>query len=619
MLNKIKKPEEIKKLTFDELEKLAIEVRKRIIKVSSKNGGHIAPSLGATDITIALLKIFDPLNDRIIWDVGHQSYAYKILTERNEKFDTLRQIDGISGFNNTAESKYDAFSVGHASTSISAALGISVGKRIRQESGSTVAIIGDGALTGGMAFEALNHAGHLQKDMLVILNDNHMSISKTVGGLQSYLAKILVSKFYNKLKDGIWNFFQKFPKRISRRLVIALQTFEENLINTFAPVTIFEEIGLKYVGPIDGHDIEKMSTIFRKAKENMIGPILIHVITQKGKGYHHAENDSTKFHGIAPYEIESGKTTVKNGKSYSKIFGDTLSEMATKNKNIVAITAAMADGTGLSDFAKKFPNRFFDVGIAEQHAITFAGGLATRGLKPFIAIYSTFMQRAIDQIIHDIALQKLPVVLCLDRAGLVGEDGATHHGAFDFSYLNFVPNLVTMAPTCATEFIKMLKFAENFNDGPIAIRYPRGTAIKSNRSIEKIELGKAEIVKNGKDIAVLGIGKSFDDAKKITKLLEKDGLSPTLINPRFLKPLDKNSLNNLVITHKIFFTIEDNSLAGGFGSTIKDFFASTDAIVHSFGLPDKFITHGNTEKLREINQLQPQQIYTQIKKIIEKC
>ncbi|MBT3168451.1 MAG: 1-deoxy-D-xylulose-5-phosphate synthase [Candidatus Cloacimonetes bacterium] len=617
MLNKIKNPEEIKKLTFKDLEKLATEVRERIIEVSSKNGGHIAPSLGATDITIALLKIFDPLNDRIIWDVGHQSYPYKILTERNEKFDTLRQFDGISGFNNTAESKYDAFSVGHASTSISAALGISLGKNIRQESGSTVAIIGDGALTGGMAFEALNHAGHLQKDMLVILNDNHMSISKTVGGLQSYLAKILVSKFYNKLKDGIWNFFQKLPKRISRRLIIALQTFEENLINTFAPVTIFEEIGFKYVGPIDGHDIEKMSTIFRKAKENMIGPILIHVITQKGKGYHHAENDSTKFHGIAPYEIESGKTVVKNGKSYSKIFGETLSEMAIKNKNIVAITAAMADGTGLSDFAKKFPDRFFDVGIAEQHAITFAGGLATRGLKPFIAIYSTFMQRAIDQIIHDIALQKLPVVLCLDRAGLVGEDGATHHGAFDFSYLNFVPNLVIMAPTCATEFSEMLKFAENFDDGPIAIRYPRGTAIKDNRIIKKIEVGKVEIVKNGEDIAVLGIGKSFDDAEKIVKLLEKDGLNPTLINPRFLKPFDKNSLNNLAINHKIIFTIEDNSLVGGFGSTVKGFFASTDVAVYSFGLPDKFITHGNTEKLREINQLEPQQIYNQIKKIIK--
>ncbi|HHE38193.1 MAG TPA: 1-deoxy-D-xylulose-5-phosphate synthase, partial [Candidatus Cloacimonetes bacterium] len=538
MLEKIRSPKDIKKLTVSELEELAKDVRKRIIEVTSKNGGHVAPSLGATDIAITLLKIFDPLKDKIIWDVGHQSYAYKILTERNARFDTLRQLDGISGFNNIFESKYDAFGVGHSSTSISAALGITVGKEINNKNGRAIAIIGDGALTGGMSFEAMNHAGHLHKNMIVILNDNNMSISKNVGALQAYLTNILVSRSYNVLKNAIWDFIQHFPHRLRRRLIQSAQKFEENIINTLVPNIIFEDLGFKYVGPIDGHNIPRLIRIFNKVKKNITGPVLVHVVTQKGKGYEFAEDDAAKFHGLGPYEVKTGESVGKSKSSYSKAFGDNLCEIAKKNKKVVAITPAMTDGTGLTDFAKKFPDRFFDVGIAEQHAVTFAGGLAIQGIKPFVAIYSTFLQRALDQVIHDIALQKLPVVFCLDRAGLVGEDGATHHGAFDLSYLNFIPNLIVMAPSCAEEFSEMMKLAATYKNGPIAIRYPRGSVTFRKEKIKPVQIGKYEVLQEGNTIAIFGIGKAFEDVEKISEMMKKDfpKLKPYLINTRFLKP-----------------------------------------------------------------------------------
>ena len=514
MLDKIKSPTDVKKLSIPKLGELAKDVRARIIEVTAKNGGHIAPSLGATDLAIAVLKIFDPLKDKIVWDVGHQSYAYKILTERNEEFSTLRQFKGLSGFNKISESKYDAFGVGHASTSISAALGMATAKQMKGDDHYAVAIIGDGAFTGGIALEAMNHAGETQlKNLIVILNDNAMSISKSVGALQASLTNLLVSRSYNFIRKIVWKVVQFFPYRLRRRLILTARRLEENLVNTLAPETIFEGLGFKYVGPIDGHSIPRLVKILRKAKENVDGPILVHVVTQKGKGYKPAESDASRFHGLGPFDIESGKSISKPTMTYSKVFGNKLCELAAKNDKIVAITAAMTNGTGLSEFAEKFPNRIFDVGIAEQHAITFAAGLVTEGIKPYVAIYSTFTQRAFDQLIHDVALQNLPIVLCLDRAGLVGDDGATHHGVFDLSYLNLIPNWQVWVPSNAEELEMMLEKAENYSAGPVAIRYPRGKAIRETRKITAFEPGKFEMVETGKKVAFIGIGKNFGQAQ----------------------------------------------------------------------------------------------------------
>jgi len=619
MLENIKTPKDVKKLSIKQLEDLAEDVRKRIIEVTAKTGGHVAPSLGATDLAIAILKMFDPLEDRIVWDVGHQSYAYKILTERNDKFDTLRQFGGLSGFNNIFESKYDAFGVGHASTSISAALGITVAKEMKGEKGRTLAVIGDGALTGGMSFEALNHAGHLQKDMIVILNDNNFSISKNVGALQAYLTNMLVSKPYNATKNLIYEFVQRLPHRIRRRVILSARTLEENMINSLAPNIIFEDLGFKYLGPIDGHDIPRMIRIFHKIKTNLTGPVFVHIVTQKGKGYEHAEDDVSRFHGLGPYEIKTGKSKKKKAETYSKVFGNTLCKLAEKNKNIVAITAAMTDGTGLTEFADRFPDQFFDIGIAEQHAVTFAGGLAVQGIKPFVAIYSTFLQRAFDQVIHDIALQKLPVVFCLDRAGLVGDDGATHHGVFDLSYLSLVPGLTIMMPACAEELEEMLQFAATYNEGPIVIRYPRGCAKYMEKKIEPVKLGQSSIIHEGKDIAIIGVGKAFEDAEiiyeKIKKQLPKT--KPFLINPRFLKPIDKKYLEFLKENVKTIFTIEDNAIIGGYGSMLKEHFANSEVTVHSFGIPDQFITHGSVDELKDEIGITPQQITKKIISILK--
>jgi len=618
MLNQIKSPADIKKLNVSELENLAVEVRQRIIQVTAKNGGHVAPSLGATDLSIALLKVFNPLIDRIIWDVGHQSYAYKILTERNDKFDTLRQLNGISGFNNIFESPYDAFGVGHSSTSISAALGITVAKEYKGEKGRAIAVIGDGALTGGIAFEGLNNTGHLQKNMIVILNDNNMSISKNVGALQAYLTNILVSRSYNALKAKIWDLFQHFPNRIKRRLIASAQKFEENLINSFVPNVIFEDLGFKYVGPIDGHDISRMIRLFEQVNNNIVGPVLMHIVTKKGKGYEFAEDDAPRFHGLGPYEVETGKCVKIKEISYSKHFGSVLCDLAKNNKQIIAITAAMSEGTGLQEFSKRFPNRFFDVGICEQHAVTFSGGLAVEGLKPFVAIYSTFLQRAYDQVIQDIALQKLPIVFCLDRAGLVGEDGATHHGVFDISYLRLIPNLIIMAPANADELTEMLKFAASYRKGPIAIRYPRGSALFLDKQVTPLKLGKFEVKSIGKRIALIGIGTAFNDLAIVHELLKKDLPEDEfyLINARFIKPLDAKFLNSIQADAEYIFTLEDNSLIGGFGSSIKEFFTTSNVKVYSFGIPDQFVTHGHTDELKKRIKIDPKQIYKSIKKIL---
>lgn len=618
MLEKIKTPNDIKKLSVSNMQQLAREVRKRIIEVTAVNGGHVAPSLGATELSIAILKVFDPLIDKIVWDVGHQSYAYKILTERNDRFDTLRQFGGISGFNNIFESKYDAFGVGHSSTSISAALGIAVAKDLKNEKGKAVAIIGDGALTGGMSFEALNHTGHLQKNLIVILNDNNMSISKNVGALQKYIAKVLVSHSYNKVKKTVWDILHKIPEsRNQRRLVSFFQKMESNFINIFVPTIFFEDLGFKYVGPIDGHNLYDLIDILNRARRNMEGPILIHAVTQKGRGYQFAENDAPRFHGLGPYEVKTGKNKViKTTKSYSKVFGDKIVEMGSKHKNIVAITGAMKDGTGLTEFADKFPDRFFDTGIAEQHSVTFAGGLAIQGIKPFLAIYSTFLQRALDQVIHDIALQKLPVVFCMDRAGLVGEDGATHHGVFDLSYMNFIPNITAMAPSSAEELDLMMEFAYNYNDGPVSIRYPRGDAFYYKKDIPPIELGKSVVMDIGDDIALIFIGSLYEMAKEIKDKLEKHlNKRVYLINARFLKPLDIDLLDNLKHKVKSVITLEENVLNGGYGSSIAMHYSQSDIKVYSFGLPNQFVTHGKTSILKEHIGFTAEEIFNKLKKI----
>lgn len=616
MLKDIDKIEKIKKLNTDELEILAQEVRERIIDVTSRHGGHVAPSLGATDLAVALLKVFTPPKDAIVWDVGHQSYAYKILTGRNEDFETLRQYKGMSGFNNIFESKYDAFGVGHSSTSISAALGIACAKQLNKEGGHSIAIIGDGALTGGISFEALNHSGHLAKDkMLVILNDNNMSISKNVGALQKYLTNMLVSRSYNALKKQVWDFSFTLPHSIRRRFIRGAQKMEESMINILVPNIIFEDLGFKYVGPVDGHDIPRLLRVLNKIKYNMVGPVLLHVVTKKGKGFSIAEDDCSKFHGLGPYDATSGETECKKQKNWSGSFGEKLVSLAEKNEKIVAITAAMCDGTGLTMFEKKYPSRFFDVGIAEQHAITFAGGLATKGIKPFIAIYSTFIQRAYDQIIHDIALQKLPIVICLDRAGLVGEDGATHHGAFDISFLLPVPNLLILAPAYEKEFHQMLDFASEYKEGPIVIRYPRGDINCEFSDQKPFEVGKFAQISAGKKIAILSVGHALECAIPVCDSLKKeDNITAELINIRTIKPLDYKYLDSLKDKFELIVTMEHNAILNGVGQSIKNYLAQYNVKTINIGYPDSFVAHGKTTQLYEEIGFTPEAIANKIRK-----
>ena len=612
-LERIKKPQDIKKLIPEELKLLAFEVRNRIVEVISKNGGHLAPSLGTVDFTIAMMKVFSFPQDSVVWDVSHQAYAWKILTGRNELFDTIRTLNGLSGFTKREESSFDVFGTGHSSTSVSAALGIACGRDMNNESGYSIAVIGDGALTGGMSFEALNHSGHLQKNkFIVILNDNEMSISKNVGGLQKHMAKMLVSKPYNALKQQVWDLSSSLPSGIRRRFIYGAQKLEESLMNIIVPNIIFEDLGFKYIGPIDGHNIPQMLDIFKRVKDNMIGPVLVHLVTRKGKGYTPAEKSPSAFHGVGAFDARDGKIICSGSESWSDVAGKSLCRLAETNKNVVAITAAMSAGTGLSEFEAKYPGRFYDVGIAEQHAVTFAAGLATKGMKPFFAVYSTFLQRTLDQIIHDVALQKLPVVFCIDRAGFVGEDGATHHGAFDISFLNFIPNLIILAPSNAEELDAMLIWAAAYKEGPVAIRYPRGTAFCLGKDIEPFEPGKAEVITTGKDIAIVSVGSVFPLALDVVSQLNVKDIHPWLINVRSIKPLDSELFTKLGKSCKRIFTIENNALTGGFGSALRDYLAESKAKVTSFGYPDKFIAHGSIDQLNEIIGLTPEHLVQQI-------
>ncbi len=615
ILETIKDPSAIRKLTLQEMTALAKEVRKRIVDVVAHTGGHIAPSLGTVELTIALLNVFDPLKARIVWDVGHQSYAWKILTGRNDRFDTLRTLGGISGFTNRDESPCDAFSTGHSSTSISAALGLSCANDLLGDQSHCIAVIGDGALTGGMSFEALNHAGHLQKNkFLVILNDNAMSISKNVGGLQKHLARMLVSRPYNTLKQQVWDLSSTLPNNLRRRFILGAQKLEESMMNILVPNIIFEDLGFKYIGPIDGHDINLLRTILQRVKRHMIGPVLLHVVTKKGKGYAPAEKDASLYHGVGPFESKNGVQVCSGKESWSEVFGNSLCNIAEQNTSVVAITAAMAAGTGLSAFEAKYPKRFFDVGIAEQHAVTLAAGMACKGIKPFVALYSTFLQRALDQVIHDVAMPRLPVVFCIDRAGLVGEDGATHHGAFDVSLLSSIPNLLILSPSTAEELEAMLRFASTYMDGPIAIRYPRGTAICSGKPIVDYHPGKAHTVHKGEGIALVSDGGAFTLAEDTWKLLTVEGLKPWLINLRSLKPLDESLLIKLGKSCTHLFTFETNAIIGGTGSRISQLLAELPCKVVNFGYPDCFIQHGKTASLNELIGFTPTQLHSEIQK-----
>jgi len=598
-LEQINSPQDLKRVPLDALDMLAHEIREEIIGVVSKNGGHLASNLGAVELTVALHRVFDSPRDKIVWDVGHQCYTHKLLTGRRNKFATLRKHEGLSGFPNRRESDHDHFIVGHASTAISTALGIASGRDVRGEKFAVIAVVGDGALTGGMALEGLNNAGASGRNLMVILNDNTMSISKNVGALSRYLTDLLTDEKYNKLKAEVWELVGRFKRRDKIRSMVA--KVEESVKGLLVPGIVFEKLGFRYLGPVDGHDIGGLIKTLEQLK-SFKGPILLHVLTQKGKGYKPAEEDAPRFHGIGSFDKVTGISNGKaGGQNYTDVFGKTLVELAGQDDRIVAITAAMTLGTGLADFVHAFPGRFYDVGIAEQHATTFASGLASQGLKPVFAVYSTFLQRAFDQVIHDVALQNLPVVLAIDRAGLVGADGPTHHGAFDLSYLRPVPNWVIMAPKDGSELRNMLYTAISRNQGPVAVRYPR-SAIPEELScgFELIEVGSWEVVRKGSDLAILAVGSMVYPALQASSELHEDGIEVEVINARFVKPLDENMLTSVFGRFDKIITVEENALCGGFGSAVLEFAEARDIAnvsVKRMGIPDKFIEHGSRDRL----------------------
>ena len=613
VLSKIKDYKDLHKLSKEEIEQLASEIREYIIDTTSKTGGHIGPSLGTVELTIALLRVFDPEIDRIVWDIGHQAYPYKILTGRKEQFKTLRQYGGISGFLKRSESKYDHFGAGHSSTSISAALGMRVGKDLKKEDGYAIAIIGDGAMTAGQAFEGLNNAGWLDPSkFIVILNDNQISISPNVGAIYTYFNRIITNQVFQKPRQTLKEVLKKVVGESGTKLA---RKFEEYVKGLFAPGIIFEELGFTYVGPVDGHSIWDLEKTLGNLK-NIRGPILLHVITQKGKGYKPAEDNPTPFHGISPFDKITG-TPIKKAStrpSWSKVFGDALCELAKQDDKIVAITPAMREGSGLLRFSQEFPERFFDVGIAEQHAATFAAGLATEGLTPVASYYSTFLQRAYDQVIHDVALQNLPVVFAIDRAGLVGEDGPTHHGVYDIAFLRACPNIVISAPKDAQE-LRNLLYTGIKSGKPFAVRYPRGESVgEITGEFEEIKIGSWELLKKGKNVAFLAVGRYVQKALQVREILKKKGIDITVVNARFVRPLDEELLEKLLETHEYIITGEDGTLNGGFGSAIAEFLLDRgfNKKLLRFGIPDRFITHGKVQQLEKDLGLLPQQMADKI-------
>ena len=595
LLDGINSPQDIRKLNVAQLNRLAAEIRELIVATVATNGGHLAPSLGVVELTLALHFVFDTPHDKLIWDVGHQSYAHKLVTGRRERFATLRQYKGLSGFPKFKESPYDAFETGHSSTSISAALGITLAKTLKKDSRRAIAVIGDGSMTAGLAFEALNHAGHLDKDLIVILNDNEMSISPNVGALSSFLSRKLTGRTMRRVKAHLVEKLQ--ISDVGENILNILRKSEESFKSFFTPGMLFEAFKFDYIGPLDGHNLEDLVETLETVRDSSQGPTLIHVLTKKGKGYGPAESNPDIFHGIGPFDVASGKP---NGStttpSYTQVFGDTLVGMAQQDSRIVAISAAMVSGTGLSGFAKTFPDRFFDVGIAEQHAVTFAAGLAVEGLRPVVAIYSTFFQRALDQIIHDICIPNLPVTLAIDRAGVVGDDGPTHHGVFDLSFLRYIPNLVLMAPKDELELQRMLATALAHN-GPAALRYPRGTGCGATLSDkpEPLPIGKGEVLREGDDILLLPVGNRVQAAMDAAETLAGQGIGCAVINPRFIKPLDAELICQWARHTGRVVTVEDNARQGGFGSSVLELFSRNS--LHQLrttllGHPDQFVEHG---------------------------
>ncbi len=619
LLESISQPSEIQNLNLQELTQLAEECRQRIIKVTSRRGGHLASSLGTVEITVALLKNFNFNIDRIVWDVGHQAYAYKILTGRNEKFDSLGKAGGIKKFLSRDESSFDHFGAGHASTSISAALGMAIGRDLQQKKHRVIAVIGDGAMTGGLAFEALNHNGALDKNMLVIYNDNSVSIDPNVGAISKLLTRFASSRFYNSFREETLEFAEKAPFSERLGLKTTLQKLHDSAKSFFSPPSmLFEQLGWRYFGTVDGHDLPELLDLINHVKD-LDGPIVIHAITQKGKGYAFAEEDAHKYHGVTPFEPEDGKFVKKkssgNAISFSQVFGNKLGELMARDEQVVVVTAAMLSGTGIVKLQPKYPERVLDVGIAEGHAVTCSAGLATTGSKPFVAIYSTFLQRALDHIIHDVAIQKLPVRFMLDRAGFVGADGPTHHGLYDLTYLRMIPNMTIMVPRDGGELRGMMELAYNNESGPSAIRYPRGnTANPEENDCSQLEFGKAQILRKGKDIALFAIGSMVDIAEETADLLEKNGYSVAVVNARFVKPLDEDVIVRLGREVQLLVSLEENTIHGGFGSGVLETLSVSGICVPTLqlGVPDRFIAQGNPDEQLRSAELSMEQIYSRI-------
>ena len=618
MLENVNNTKDLKKLTIKEKEELAKDIRKYIIEIVSKNGGHLASNLGVVELTLALESVFDVNKDKIVWDVGHQTYVHKILNGRKEEIKEIRKLNGIAGFPKTNESETDCFNTGHSSTSISAAMGMAKARDIKNEKHSVVAVIGDGALTGGMALEALNHIGSSKTNVIVILNDNEMSISKNIGGVNMLLSKLRARKLYTISNKSGKKILDRIPI-VGNQLIKIIRRMKKGIKQLIIPKMFFEDIGFKYLGPIDGHNIENMEGIFKGAKE-LEEPVLIHVLTKKGKGYKPAEEEPDRFHATSPFEIETGKPKKIKGKDYSKVFGEKIVKMAEKNKKIVAITASMRDGTGLTKFAQKYPERFFDVGIAEQHALTFAAGLAKEGMIPFVPIYSSFYQRAYDQVIHDICMQNLPVIMCVDRAGIVGADGETHQGILDLSFFKVIPNITIMAPKDFKELEDMMSFAVKLNK-PVVIRYPRGVESKEKFLTHSfIQYKKADVLTIGKDVTIIAIGNQVSKAMNLYRELKKININAEVINVRFLKPFNKYTVLNSIYKTHFVVTLEDNTLIGGLGSEVKELVSEKNipnVIIKTFGYPDVFVEHGTPQELEEKYRLDEKSVYNYIKKQIK--
>lgn len=603
ILEKIKEANDVKQLSLSECEQLAQEIRDFLIRSLSETGGHLASNLGVVELTIALHRFLHFPEDKLVWDVGHQAYTHKILTGRKEQFATLRKTGGLSGFPKRKESDCDAFDTGHSSTSISAGLGLVQARDLKGENYQVVSVIGDGALTGGMAYEALNNAAELKKNFIIILNDNEMSITRNVGGMSSYLDHIRMAAPYTELKMGVTNALKKIPK-VGDGMVDALHKTKSSIKQLVIPGMLFENMGLTYLGPVDGHDMRQLGKVLQEAKRKK-GPVLIHVLTEKGRGYEPAMRHPARFHGAAPYEIETGLPKSNGNPSYTDIFSTVMRKFGDREPDVVAVSAAMVPGTGLNRFGNMFPERLFDVGIAEEHAVTFAAGLALGGLRPVVAIYSSFLQRAVDQILHDVCMQNLPVVFAVDRAGLVGSDGETHHGCFDLSYLSMMPNMTVMAPKNKWELSDMLKFAIR-QKSPVAIRYPRGEAYTGLEDYRApIEMGKAEILEKGKEIAILAVGNMVRTAVQVTENLRNCGYEPTLVNMRFVKPLDMDLLEILREDHSLIVTMEENVKSGGFGEQVMTYYGSRlhSPAVRIVAIEDKFVPHGSVEDLMHQQQM----------------